>query len=94
MVADPDVGRLMQLCQVRLRLDPRDPDALFAKAAILGQMKLYDHALRCLRGVSSQDSRYPGLELFRSRILSEMGRARLLQTSLEDGQGWEGALEI
>lgn len=94
MVADRDVRRLMHLCQVRLRLNPHDPDALFAKAAVLGQLGLYTHALECLQSVCSRDDGYPGLELFRSRIRREMGRARLFQTSLQDRPGLEGTLEI
>lgn len=94
MVADPEVRRLLHLCQVRLRSDPDDTDALFAKAAVLGQLGLYVHALECLQRVSSRDGGYPGLEPFRSRILKEMDRARLFQTSLEERPGGYGTLEI
>ncbi|MFQ5838356.1 MAG: tetratricopeptide repeat protein [Thermoplasmata archaeon] len=62
----------MRLCELRLSCDPRDPDALFAKAAVLARLGRYGEALRCLDAVSVEERDYPGVRRFRARILREM----------------------
>ncbi len=94
MVPDPELRRLLHLCEERLNSDPHDPDALFAKAAVYGHLGLYADALEFLQVVSAKESGYPGLERFRRRIVKEMGQTIAFQTSFGDGPGWHGGLEI
>lgn len=73
-----NLRQLMQACELRLSDDPQDPDALFAKAAVLGQMGLYREALDCIETVSSLREDYPGLGRFRERILREQGQSQIV----------------
>lgn len=74
MNVDRSLHRLMQACELRLSDDPEDPDALFAMAAVLGQMGRYHEALDFIETVSSLREDYPGLGRFRDRILREQGQ--------------------
>ncbi len=58
----------------RLSRNPRDPDALFARAAFLaahGHLREADEALRALAEI---DPEYPGLWRFRAWLYNVLGR--------------------
>lgn len=77
MLPDEDVWNLLSLCDLRLKYNPRDPDALFAKAAVLARVGRYSEALRYLDRLMEECRDYPGLNRFRARILLEESRPRL-----------------
>lgn len=82
MTPPPSLHRLLRVCELRLRQDPEDPDALFAKAAVLGQLGLYGEALDYLEAVSTLRKDYPGLGQLQERILWEKSQSAVFQTSL------------
>ncbi|MCJ2520340.1 MAG: hypothetical protein LN412_05255 [Candidatus Thermoplasmatota archaeon] len=71
-ILEQDTVNLIRLCELRLKRDPHDPDALFAKAAVLAGLGLFSDALDYLSKVSSKIDDYPGLVRFRERVLVEM----------------------
>ncbi len=72
---DRDTCKIMRLCEVRLRHDPTDPDALFAKAAVFARLGLYGEALQCLDTIPQGSGHYPGLGRFREKLVREMSRS-------------------
>jgi tetratricopeptide (TPR) repeat protein len=74
MMPDQETWNLLSLCELRLRYNPRDPDALFAKAAVLARLGKYCQALGYLDRLTDEDEEYPGARRFRARILMEMSR--------------------
>lgn len=76
---DPSVRKLIRLCELRLRQDPHDVDALFTKAAVLAELGFHADALKCLNVVCSRVDDYPGIGQFKNRVLVEMRRRPLTE---------------
>jgi len=57
----------------RLRVDPTDPDALFASAALLAANRRFDAAILMLNELGKMDPEYPGLWRFKARMYREAG---------------------
>ncbi len=72
---DSSTKNVIRLCELRLRQDPDDPDALFAKAAVFAGLGLYSDALECIERLSAEAEDYPGLRLLKERVLVEMRRS-------------------
>lgn len=83
MLPDHDAWNLLTLCELRLQYNPGDPDALFAKAAVMARLGRYAEALRYLDRVEEEAKDYPGVNRFRSRIVLEMSRPRGASVWLE-----------
>ena len=67
--------RYAGVCASRLGEDPRDPDALFALAAVLAVAERWRETLEVLDLLSKGTPRYPGLWEFKARAYRELGDA-------------------
>lgn len=57
----------------RLRVNPKDPDALFASAALMAARQRFSRAIQLLDMLGQLDAEYPGLWLFKARVYREWG---------------------
>jgi len=57
----------------RLSVNPTDPDALFASAALLAANRRFDRAILMLNELGKMDPEYPGLWRFKARMYREAG---------------------
>ena len=64
-------------CVTRLRRDPKDPDGLFAQAAILAALGRRAEALASLDFLAQAAPRYPGLWRFKARLYRDVGDPRM-----------------
>lgn len=62
-----------QTCAERLRRNPRDPDALFARAAFHAASGREAKAITILDDLSKIAPDYPGLWRFKARLYAESG---------------------
>jgi len=67
----------------RLRLDRRDVDALFTRAASLASAGRTDEAVSCLDRIAELAPDYPGLWRLLARLYGELGERRLASLCLE-----------
>jgi len=72
-----DVNPYARAAEQRLRLDRRDPDALFARAAFLARGGNLEAAALTLNRLCEIDPDYPGLWRFLARLYREIGDDRL-----------------
>lgn len=61
----------------RLRVNPQDPDALFASAAIVAARGQFGRAIQLLDTLALVAPRYPGLWRFKARLYREVGDRRM-----------------
>ncbi len=66
-------GGYAQECFRRLRRNPRDPDALFARAAILASIDRRMEAIASLDLLTEIAPHYPGLWRFKARLYRDAG---------------------
>lgn len=64
-------------CARRLRRNPRDPDALFAQAAVLRFTGRHTAAISNLEMLARAAPHYPGLWRFKARLHREVGDSRM-----------------
>ncbi len=81
-------------CARRLREDPKDPDAIFVRAAILACLDLTTQAIAVLDELARVDPHYPGLWHFKARLYAEVGdpvmRELCLETAKREARSWSG----
>lgn len=81
-------------CARRLRKNPRDPDALFVRAAILACLDQTVQAIACLDELARVDPHYPGLWHFKARLYADMGDTVMhrlcLETARREARAWSG----
>src|SRR5207245_9153390 len=77
---------ILQIATERLKLNPRDADALFAVAA--GQPTLDDAkgGLETLDRLAALDSAYPGLWVLKTKLHAKLGQADLARHSVMGSQ--------
>src|SRR5438552_3591757 len=66
---------IMQIARERLKLDPKDADALFAMAAAQATLDDTRGALQSLDRLSELDSAYPGLWVLKTKLHARLGEA-------------------
>lgn len=76
-------GVYAQECFRRLRRNPRDPDALFARAAVFASIRLWPEAIASLDMLTEVAPRYPGLWRFKARLYAEAGDPTMERLCLE-----------
>ena len=69
-------------CAERLHEDPRDPDALFARAAFHAASGRLATAVSILNELAGVAPEYPGLWRFKATVYQEMGDARMASLCL------------
>jgi len=69
----------------RLCADPRDPDALFARAAYLASEHRMREAIKSLNVLSEVAPDYPGLWRLKARLFQEMGETKLASACWKKG---------
>ena len=79
----PTAETYARACALRLREDPRDPDALFARAAILASLGRRAEALVTLDRLARLAPTYPGLWRFKARLFRDLGDPRMADLCLE-----------
>src|SRR5438034_8111457 len=78
---------IMQIARERLKLDPKDADALFAMAAAQATLDDTRGALQSLDRLSELDSAYPGLWVLKTKLHARLGEAdRARQSRLRADQ--------
>ncbi len=84
----------VEQCARRLRENPRDPDALFVRAAILACLDLTVQAIACLDELARVDPHYPGLWHFKARLYADMGDTVMhrlcIETARREARAWSG----
>ncbi len=70
----------------RLRADPRDPDALFARAAFLAVEDGIEDAVESLNDLARVVPEYPGLWRFKARLYAEIGEKKLARLCAMRGE--------
>src|SRR6266540_1042011 len=86
---EPALQRLqliMQLADERLKLNPRDADALFAMASAQEALDDARGALKSLDRLVEFDSNYPGVWALKAKLHSRLGQADLAQRSQVQSQ--------
>ncbi|HYS71446.1 MAG TPA: ATPase domain-containing protein, partial [Thermoplasmata archaeon] len=74
-------ARLLGVVEPRLRLNPRDPDALFVKAAAQAKMDAIAEAIRTLEALADADEAYPGLWVLKAKLHARLGEREKAQES-------------
>jgi len=69
----------------RLRMNPRDPDALFARAALFASEHRNKEAIESLNDLAKVAPHYPGLWRFKAQLYHDMGETRLASLCREKG---------
>ncbi len=78
-----DAGaRLLNFVERRLRNDPRDPDALFVRAAARAKAGDLRGALATLETLAEVDERYPGLWVLKTKLHAKSGDLKKAEESL------------
>ena len=70
------VFRILETSESRLKENPNDVDALFAKATALAALERYDDSMKALNELTKINHKYPGLWLLKSKIYADMGDAQ------------------
>ncbi|HEY5538836.1 MAG TPA: ATPase domain-containing protein, partial [Thermoplasmata archaeon] len=78
---------ILRIAEERIRVDPRDPDALFAKASALAAMGDAASAIAALDSLIEVDDRYPGLWVLRVKLFVRMGDKKGAQESRRRAEG-------
>ncbi len=76
-------GVYAQECFRRLGRNPRDPDGLFARAAVLASLGRWTEAIASLDLLTEVAPRYPGLWRFKARLYAEAGDPGMERLCLE-----------
>ncbi len=91
VAADRGVGgRYAEEAFRRLARDPRDADALFALAAILGSSGLRPEAIQTLTVLAEVSPFYPGLWRFKARLYREVGDELMAARCMESDRHISG----
>ncbi len=67
------VFRILETSESRLKENPNDVDALFAKATALAALERYDDSMKALNELTKINHKYPGLWLLKSKIYESLG---------------------
>jgi len=67
------VFRILETSESRLNENPKDVDALFAKATALAALERYDDSMKALNELTKINHKYPGLWLLKSKIYESLG---------------------
>ncbi len=67
--------RVLRIAEERLRVDPADADALFAKASALATIGEVESAVAALDALSTISDTYPGLWVLRAKLAAKLGDA-------------------
>lgn len=82
---------IMQIAGERLKLNPRDADALFAMAAAQATLDDPRGGLQSLERLAELDPNYPGLWVLKTKLHARLGEAERAQESRRRGQKAEAA---
>ncbi|TLZ63942.1 MAG: hypothetical protein E6K13_03990, partial [Methanobacteriota archaeon] len=66
---------ILRIAEERIRVDPKDADALFAKASALASMGDEQGAVKVLNALAEVNDMYPGLWVLRTKLFSRLGDA-------------------
>ena len=72
---------ILRIAEERIRIDPSDTDALFAKASALAAMEDYRGAIGALDALARVSDTYPGLWVLRAKLAARLGDIRGAQES-------------
>ena len=72
---------IMRTARERLKLNPRDTDALFAMAAAQATMEEVPDALQTLERLADLDPNYPGLWIFKTKLHAQLGETEKARQS-------------
>jgi len=64
---------ILRIAEERIRIDPNDADALFAKASALAAMGDMRGAIGSLNALATANDTYPGLWVLRAKLFARMG---------------------
>src|SRR3989449_953217 len=67
------VTRILRVAEERIRIDPKDEDALFAKASALASMGDLRGATKALDTLAEVSEMYPGLWILRTKLFARLG---------------------
>jgi KaiC/GvpD/RAD55 family RecA-like ATPase len=81
---------IMQIASERLKLDPKDADALFAMAAAQATLDDPRAALQSLDRLAGLDPNYPGLWVLKTKLHARLGEADRARESRLQAQRAEG----
>jgi len=90
---DEVVSRLLGVVEPRLRANPRDPDALFVKAAALAKAGDPKGAIEALETLAIVDEAYPGLWVLKAKLHAQRGEREKAQAARRRAQEIEQRLE-
>ena len=76
-------------CARRLERNPRDPDALFARAAILATLGQHKDALHSLELLASVVPHYPAVWRLKARLYKDIGDARTAALCIRAAERFE-----
>ena len=82
----PELNVYRTAAAERLRVDPKDPDAQFARAAFLAAERKLGEAVESLNVLARVAPGYPGLWRFKARLYAEVGEEKLARLCAERGQ--------
>jgi len=88
------VFRILEASESRLKEDPKNVDALFAKATALAALERYDDSMNALNELTKINHKYPGLWLLKSKIYTGMGDEQKAQLCRDRSQQIEEETEV
>jgi len=80
---DERVASLARVADSILAKDPRNLDALFAKAATLAHMGRWEDALSVLNDVTRIEVRYPGVWVLKAKVFERLGKPKMAASCRE-----------
>ncbi|TLZ65678.1 MAG: hypothetical protein E6K16_02595, partial [Methanobacteriota archaeon] len=72
---------ILRIAEERIRIDPKDADALFAKASALASMGETRGGIAALDALVGADDMYPGLWVLRAKLFARIGDSKGAQES-------------
>ncbi|MEK6852158.1 MAG: ATPase domain-containing protein, partial [Candidatus Thermoplasmatota archaeon] len=90
---DEVAARLLGVVEQRLRGNPKDPDALFVKAAALAKTEDTKAAVETLETLAAVDDAYPGLWVLKAKLHARRGEREKAQDARRRVQEVEQRLE-
>src|SRR3989442_6461699 len=79
-------GMNLRIAEERIRIDPRDADAMFAKASALASVDDARGAIDVLNVLAELDDTYPGLWVLRTKLFSRLGASASARESRTKGE--------
>ena len=83
------VLRYVNACARALEKNPKDPDALFTRAAILATLGQHQDALHTLEGLAKVAPQYPAVWRLKARLYKEIGDPRTAELCVRAAERFE-----